>query len=132
MTSPGQAESERRRFTRISFDASTELKQGDKSWPVELVDISLHGLLLKEPGDLQANMGEEFMVVVHLAGHEIELHLPVHLVRIHPPFLGMECKAMELESISHLRRLVELNLGDEALLDRELEHLLTQMESSDA
>lgn len=121
---------DRRHFTRISFDASTELVQGDKRWPVELVDISLHGLLLKEPGDLQADMGQEFMVIVHLAGHEIELHLPVHLVRIHPPFLGLECKAMELESISHLRRLVELNLGDRELLERELEQLLEQMESS--
>lgn len=130
MTSSAQEETERRRFTRISFDANTELIQGDKRWSVQLMDISLHGVLLKEPGDLQANMGEEFMVVVHLAGHEIELHLPVHLVRIHPPYLGMECKAMELESISHLRRLVELNLGDPELLDRELEQLLQEMEKS--
>lgn len=121
-------EEERRHFTRISFDANTELVQGDKHWPVELVDISLHGLLLKEPGDLQADMGQDFMVIVHLAGHEIELHLPVRLVRIHPPFLGLECKAMELESISHLRRLIELNLGDPQLLERELEQLLEQME----
>lgn len=125
-------EQERRHFTRISFDANTELVQGDKRWPVELVDISLHGLLLKEPGDIQADMGQEFMVIVHLAGHEIELHLPVHLVRIHPPYLGLECKAMELESISHLRRLVELNLGEPQLLERELEQLLEQMESSDS
>lgn len=131
MTSETSAD-ERRQFTRISFDANTELVQGDKKWSVELVDISLHGLLLKEPGDLQADMGEDFMVVVHLAGHEIELHLPVHLVRIHPPYLGMQCKAMELESISHLRRLVELNLGDPDLLDRELEHLLSQIESENA
>ncbi len=119
-----QQQNERRRFTRISFDARTELQQGDKSWSVELVDISLHGLLIKQPEDLDASMGEEFRVVVHLAGDEIELVLPVHLARIHPPWLGLECGAMELESISHLRRLVELNLGNQQLLDRELEHLV--------
>ena len=117
-------QSERRRFTRISFDARTELRQGDKSWPVELVDISLHGLLVKQPEDLSADMGQAFQAVVHLAGDEIELVMPVHLARIHPPFLGLECSAMELESISHLRRLIELNLGDPHLLDRELVHLV--------
>ncbi|MEH6628599.1 MAG: PilZ domain-containing protein [Motiliproteus sp.] len=121
---PTDGQQDRRQFTRISFDAKTELKQGDKVWPVELVDISLHGLLIRQPEDLEADMGELFNVTVHLAGDEIELHLPVHLARIYPPFLGLECKAVELESISHLRRLVELNLGEPELLDRELEHLL--------
>ncbi|MCW8887344.1 MAG: PilZ domain-containing protein [Motiliproteus sp.] len=128
---PQDGQQERRRFTRISFDAKTELKQGDTVWPVELVDISLHGLLVKQPEDLVADMGELFNVTVHLAGDEIELHLPVHLVRISPPYLGLECNAVELESISHLRRLVELNLGDPALLDRELEHLLSDAKQAE-
>ncbi len=128
MTSDIQQQ-ERRRFTRIAFDAKTELVQGERSWPVELIDISLHGLLLKESGQLNASKGQEYMAVVQLAGEEIELHLPVRLVHVHTPYLGMECKAMELESISHLRRLVELNLGDADLLDRELEHLVEQLDS---
>lgn len=117
---------ERRRFTRISFDAKTELHQGGKVWQVELVDISLHGLLIEQPEDLIADMSANFDAVVHLAGEEITLNLPVRLVRIHPPYLGLECQAMDLESISHLRRLVELNIGDETLLERELEHLVEE------
>ncbi|OMH39536.1 PilZ domain-containing protein [Motiliproteus sp. MSK22-1] len=117
-------QSERRRFTRVSFDAKTELRQGDNSWTVELVDISLHGLLVKQPQDLCADMGADFKAVVYLAGGEIMLELPVKLARIHPPYLGLVCGAVELESISHLRRLIELNLGDPDLLDRELEHLV--------
>jgi len=34
--------------------------------------------------------------------------------------LGLSCREIDLDSITHLRRLVALNLGDEALLDREL------------
>ena len=34
--------------------------------------------------------------------------------------IGFVCRHIDVDSISHLRRLVELNLGDEALLEREL------------
>ncbi|VAX04921.1 hypothetical protein MNBD_GAMMA20-584, partial [hydrothermal vent metagenome] len=37
--------------------------------------------------------------------------------------IGFRCEHIDLESISHLRRLVELNLGDAKLLDRELSAL---------
>lgn len=39
--------------------------------------------------------------------------------------LGFECQHIDLDSISHLRRLVELNLGDEELLERELALLVS-------
>ena len=38
--------SDRRRFRRIAFDARTELKQNGQQWPVQLVDLSLKGLLV--------------------------------------------------------------------------------------
>ena len=37
------ASSERRRFSRVAFDAATELVQGPCSWPVRLLDLSLKG-----------------------------------------------------------------------------------------
>ncbi|EEX38264.1 hypothetical protein VIB_000209 [Vibrio metschnikovii CIP 69.14] len=33
---------------------------------------------------------------------------------------------IDLESIAHLKRLVELNIGDDELLHRDLEHLVTE------
>jgi hypothetical protein len=42
------------------------------------------------------------------------------LTRTRDDLLGFVCRHIDLESISHLRRLVELNLGDESLLEREL------------
>ena len=39
--------------------------------------------------------------------------------------LGFECTRIDQQSISHLRRVVELNLGDEALLQRELKALIS-------
>ena len=37
--------------------------------------------------------------------------------------LGLSCEKMDIDSVSHLKRLVELNLGDQDLLERELDSL---------
>jgi len=39
--------------------------------------------------------------------------------------VGMLCDSLDLDSITHLRRLVELNAGDPDLLERELATLLS-------
>lgn len=41
-----------------------------------------------------------------------------------PACVGLRCSSLDLDSATHLRRLVELNLGDPALLERELATLL--------
>jgi hypothetical protein len=115
---------ERRRFTRFEFDARTELSQGGDSWPVELIDISLKGLLAKAPEGLTIKIGDSFTAVVYLAGDEVKITLPVTLVHVEDGCLGFHCGMLELDSVAHLRRLAELNLGDESLLDRELSQLV--------
>ena len=37
---------------------------------------------------------------------------------------GLHCLAIDIDSVTHLRRLVELNLGDPALLEREVSALV--------
>ena len=39
---------------------------------------------------------------------------------------GIRCDEMDLDSVSELRRLVELNLGDERMLHRELVALVAR------
>ncbi|MGB1059017.1 MAG: hypothetical protein ACPGZU_02735, partial [Ketobacter sp.] len=38
---------------------------------------------------------------------------------------GIACDHIDVDSASHLRRIVELNTGNEALLEREIEALVT-------
>jgi hypothetical protein len=61
---------------------------------------------LDKTGDVVTMSG----VVVHLEGQHI----------------GMECQNIDLTSLTHLRRLVELNTGDAELMNRELSHLFGQ------
>jgi hypothetical protein len=40
--------------------------------------------------------------------------------------VGLRCDNIDLDSITHLRRLVELNSGDPAILERELGSLIRE------
>ena len=41
-------------------------------------------------------------------------------------YLGLSCRNLDIDSATHLRRLVELNLGDPALLEREVSALVAE------
>ena len=110
---------ERRRFQRIAFDAATEISQGERRWIAELCDISLKGLLIRRPRDWNGDPDHPFFATLTL-DDETHLHMEVLLTRTRDDLLGFVCRHIDLESISHLRRLIELNLGDENLLEREL------------
>lgn len=110
---------DRRRFQRIAFDAPTEIVQGDQRWVVELLDISLKGLLVKRPADWSADADQSLEAALTLAD-DTQVKMDVVLTRNQGDLLGFVCRHIDLDSISHLRRLVELNLGDESLLEREL------------
>ena len=86
--------SDRRRFRRIAFNAKTELKQNGQQWPVQLVDLSLKGLLVQKPAPWLGKGDEPFDVDIHL------------------------------DADTDVSRLIELNLGDEEELHRELGELL--------
>ncbi len=90
---------------------------------VEIKDISLKGVLLSHPAGFEAQAGAELMVECWLDS-DVQLVLPVVLKRVDAEYLGCACGAIDLDSITHLRRLVELNLGDDSLLERELDHLI--------
>jgi hypothetical protein len=110
---------ERRRFQRIQFDADSRLRQGDRSWEVELCDVSLRGLLVERPPGWDANPGQPFIAEIDLS-EVLQIRMEVTLARTEDGLLGFDCRHIDLDSISHLRRLIELNLGDEQLMEREL------------
>lgn len=114
---------ERRRFTRIPFDAECELHTDKGSAVVQLIDISLRGTLVESERPLPINVGEHARLHLYLA-NDILIEIPATLSHSAHPQYGFVADGIEIDSITHLRRLIELNLGDEALLERELEQLI--------
>lgn len=117
------ASHERRRFQRIHFDALSQIRQGTHNWNAQLQDISLKGLLVTRPADWNGDPSQPFSLSIQL-NDQTTLHLEASLIRDAEQYLGFACQQIDLESISHLRRLVELNLGDISLLERELATLM--------
>lgn len=116
---------EKRHFTRIAFDASARLITEDNDWASKLLDISLKGALVKQPTECDLKKGDSVTLYLLLSDEETEIRMQGHIAHQESDHLGIVCDHLDVESASHLRRIVELNTGNEALLEREIEALIT-------
>ena len=114
---------ERRRFQRIDFDAPTELRQGVQRWPAKLLDLSLKGLLIERPANWDADLTQDFDAIIHLAP-DARVQMQVELRHEEPARLGFICLYIDVDSMTHLHRLVELNVADSTEMMRELRELI--------
>jgi hypothetical protein len=120
------SDNERRHFTRIRFDGDAWLTAtaDGRRWQTEVIDISLRGAMIRRPADGPQDFDEPYRLQLQL-GEEVSLEFETRITHHdHPDYLGLHFDHMDLDSASHLHRLVELNLGDPALLERELAELL--------
>jgi hypothetical protein len=72
----------------------------------------------------RGRIGEPCHIKLHLAEGVI-IAMWGKVAHLEGRFTGMRCETIDLESITHLRRLVELNSGDPSMLERELHSLAT-------
>lgn len=117
---------EQRHFTRIPFNTPATIintRTGHKTM-AELIDISFKGVLIRKPDDWQGINGEHYTVHLQLAGEEVQINLAVVAVHHEDDHIGFKTDHMDLDTATHLRRLVELNLGNESLLEREFAELI--------
>jgi len=115
--------SEQRHFTRVDFDADTFVSQGNHKWPVELVDVSLNGVLFKQPEIWNIHPGNPILIEIHLTDRS-RIKMEAGLVHITPEFVGCKCLHIDLDSMTMLKRLIELNLGSDEFVERELGALI--------
>jgi hypothetical protein len=115
---------ERRKYPRIAFSASTTLVFPDQTLEATLLDLSLKGALVRLPAG--TTIADRAVGKLRVQLNEIlaEIIMEVRVVRVEDRYAGLLCQAIDLDSITHLRRLVELNLDNPLLLDRELSELI--------
>lgn len=114
---------EHRRFSRIPFDAQAELFCAGNHWHSHLIDLSLHGALIARPAGWQGKSDDRCALKIHLGGNETVINMDTSVAHMEEGRIGLHCLHIDLDSITHLRRFVELNLGDADLLNRELSAL---------
>lgn len=111
-----------RQFSRIAFDATATVDQAERQWKVKVIDLSLKGVLIEDHPEEKVDANVPVTIAVALDG-DVTITIPCHWVHSEANHSGFKCDHIDLDSISHLRRLVELNLGSEELLERELSNL---------
>lgn len=122
------ASPERRRFSRIDFDAQATIDQGGQRYPVQLLDISIKGVLVSCERQEQIDSRPASLQIALADGSEIAMEIA--LIHQHEHYLGFRCTSIDLESAGHLRRLVELNLNIPDAAERVLEELLSPAKDS--
>ena len=116
MTNPSD---DRRHFSRIQFDAPVQLSQNDHAWQAKLLDLSLRGMLIETPQGPPIDPTRDLCARIILS-EETTIAMQLRWCHGEEGHMGFECRNIDIDSISALRRLVELNLGDPELLEREL------------
>ncbi len=115
---------ERRDFSRIALRRPAALRLGRLSIPGELLDISLRGALVRASSEPVAVEGQRCDLLVQLDQGPTTILMRGEVAHCSGHEVGIRCHELDLESAAHLRRLVEVNLGSEQLLDRELAALV--------
>ncbi|MBU2280861.1 MAG: PilZ domain-containing protein [Gammaproteobacteria bacterium] len=112
-----------RRFSRILFSSDAKLLCKEQTFSTEVLDLSLKGALVKRPLQWDIAIGSKVILQFQLNDSELVLRMETIVVHSQQDSLGLRCEKIDIESASHLRRLLELNMGDAELLSRELDEL---------
>jgi hypothetical protein len=122
---PGpRAGRERRRFSRVAFDAAVQLETAEGAFAARLEDISLEGALVTRPEGWRAPVGSTVRALVRFEGADASLAMEARVAHVSERGVGLERVGLDLEGAAHLRRLLLHHVDDPAALDRELATLL--------
>lgn len=119
-----QTNEERRRFHRIATDKRVVVEHKHRHYEGTVLDISLRGLLLRTDDEWRPALGDTMRAKVHLDEADCCIMLDGEVAHIEDRQVGVHCIGLDLDSAGRLRRLVELNLADPGLLERELQELV--------
>ncbi|MCW8107398.1 PilZ domain-containing protein [Alteromonas ponticola] len=125
---------DKRQYQRITLGASGTLSHQDISIPVEVMDISLQGLRLKvnertvealpfdshEPYVIEFQANADSPTITARLQQLYRLNHP----RIEDTLIGCKVDHIDIEDLVVLRRLIQLNSGDNRLSDQDLNALI--------
>ncbi|WP_421621768.1 PilZ domain-containing protein [Alkalilimnicola ehrlichii] len=125
MTDPA----DRRRFTRVRFEAPAELEGPEGKVPVEVEDLSMKGALLAVPPawGRTADSDARYALTLKLSEQDV-VRMEVKPAHLHGSVIGFRCERIDVDSLTLLRQLLEANSGDVELIHRELEQLVAPEE----
>jgi hypothetical protein len=114
----------KRRFSRITFNVKCTLTLGNEHLEVSLVDIALKGALIEVAQPVTAQLKTPCSLSIELDGLEAPLHFSADVMHVHENRIGVKFTATDIDSMIHLRSIVESNTADPEKVSRELSFLI--------
>lgn len=115
---------EHRLFSRVCFRGDARLSIDNQETSCKVLDLSLKGALLQPQDRLDLHIGEHCLLELILDDGAAVVRMEGDVAHAENGRIGLVCQEIDLDSITHLRRLLELNLGDAELLHREFSALI--------
>ena len=101
-----------RRFRRVPFTAEVSLTVDQGYYKGKLLDVAMKGALVETMVPLPIQAGTECALGIALPGTAISLDFDAELVYIDGLHYGFKFISENLDTLTHLRKLIELNTGD--------------------
>ena len=117
---------ERRNYQRVPFATQAEITCNGEKYHGELLDISLKGALVRGKGPVPLEKGVRCELSIHLLDSEVTLLFEADIVHCQDNKFGFKFIGEDTETATHLRRLLELNIGSSEVIDREVENWLQE------
>lgn len=115
---------ERRHFNRVPFCTQAKITVAEAQWQTEIIDLSLKGALLQLPAGAIIHSGDNMELSFRLNGLDTPIVMQGQIRHLDTEQIGFHCALLDIDSATELRRLIELNLSDESLLQRDLQALM--------
>ncbi len=115
-------ENDRRHYQRIPFIADVLLRHDGQHWSCALEDISLKGMLIMAPRGIDPVLDDSYEIELVL-GEGATIVMQASISHTTDAHWGLQWQNIDLDGLTHLRRLLELNMGDPEEMHRELAEL---------
>lgn len=115
---------ERRKFGRVLFESPAVLESDGIKIPGKVMDFSLKGALFEADEGKTLPDSKKTVSLNVILSDEIAISMDCEVAYTRNSLIGLKCIGIDIESMTALKRIVELNYtNDISLLSREFEAL---------
>jgi hypothetical protein len=115
---------EKRRFSRIKVSEKSIITRNNQSVEADLLDISLKGAMIRTEKPLDCGQGNRWSLIHRLSGSDIVMQFTAEVVHVRGDVVGVKFVETDLDTMIHLRNLLEARTMDPEQVRNELDFLI--------
>ena len=114
----------RRRYTRVDYDADVSICHAGTLYTAKLIDISLKGMLVRLPdSDIMPN---QIVDIALPLSDDVIIRCAARWAHKKGDVAGLQITRLDADSMQHLCRLIQYNSDDRFMLERDLHQLASE------